>query len=147
MAVMREQGSLRTKHSWFPTNNPHPGWALCDILQEASSCFNVNTLLEEKAIFNLTMARPPVFCRSYLAYENPFGISLLLTFPNSWVYNQPLLRGPGQQLFLPTGPVLVLLIKPPFCTKDVSRILSWSLAPGLTYILKLHHLEVCFFLW
>ena len=39
------------------------------------------------------------------------------TLPDSPVHNQPPLPGPGQQLFLPTGPVPRDLIKPPFCTK------------------------------
>ena len=43
--------------------------------------------------FNLTIARPPVSCRSSLGYENLFDILLSLTSPNSQVYNQPPLTG------------------------------------------------------
>ena len=33
---------------------PPPVWDICGIPQEASSCLNVNALLEGKEIFNLT---------------------------------------------------------------------------------------------
>ena len=70
-------GLAEDKARWIS----HPGWDMCDILQEVSNCLNVNALLEGKTTFNLTMAKPPVSCRSSLAYKNPFEISLLLTFP------------------------------------------------------------------
>ena len=61
---------------------PTPWWDIYGIPQEASSCLNVNALLEGKTIFNLTMARPPVFSMSSLPYENPFKISIFPTSPN-----------------------------------------------------------------
>ena len=74
-------GLAEDKALLMSCKQPPPRMGYCDIFQEASSCLNVNTLLEGKAIFNLTMAKSPVPCRSSLAYENPFEISLLLTSP------------------------------------------------------------------
>ena len=51
------------------------------------------------------IARPAVSCESSLGYKNPFG-NVALSLP-------------------PSKHLAVLLIKPPFCTKDVSRIVSW----------------------
>ena len=108
-AIDEGAGLAEDKAQLMPHKQPPPGWDMCDILQEASSCLNVNALLEGKAIFNLAMARPLVSCRSSLAYENPFEISFFcLPPPTLQVYNQLPLTGPEQLLFLPMGSVPLL---------------------------------------
>ena len=89
------EDSLKTKHKLTPHKQPPLGWDVCDIPQEILNCLNVNALLEGKRTFKLTMARPPVSCRSSLAYENPFETSLFLTSWNLQVYNQPPFTSPG----------------------------------------------------
>ncbi|XP_022279916.2 uncharacterized protein LOC111097597 isoform X1 [Canis lupus familiaris] len=77
-----------------------------------------------KTTFNLMMAS--VSPRSSSTCENP----LKPPFPSlPQVCRCVLSHPPRPPLFLPTGPAPVLSEKPPSCTKDVSRIPSWSSAP------------------
>ena len=100
---MGNRGLAEDKAQLTPTNSP--GWDMWDIPQEPSSCSMLIPCQRGKAIFNLTMARPSVSCRSSSADENPSEVSLFLISPNSQVYNQPLFTSPGQQLYLSTSPV------------------------------------------
>lgn len=110
---------------------------MCVIPQDTSK--SLNTLVQGKAIFTLTMARPPVSHMSFLAYENSFKISLFLTSPNSAGIESASPHEPRAAALPAHGSCPCVLIKQPFCTKEVSRILSWLLASNLTYIPKLHH--------
>lgn len=87
------------------------------------------------------MARLSVSCEA-LTYENPFETSLFLTFPNSQVYSQPPPHNPNAAALSAHGSCPCGLIKPPFGTKDVSRILGCWLwmppSPNLMYIPKPH---------
>lgn len=78
------------------------------------------------------MARPLVSCESSLTYENHFENLPFPYLPNTILYNQPPLTVRIQQHFLPMKSCPYALIKPPFYTKNISRIFSWSLAPDLT---------------
>ena len=144
------EGKLRTKHKLTSCNLYPPRWDMCDI-PPGGACVTSPVLRlmprqREKTNLNLTTARPPVSCES-LTTQYPFGSSLFLTSPNSQVCNQPPRMTPDdhEAAALPAhGSCPRAFIKPPFCIKDISRILSWLLAldvipPNFTYIPKLHH--------
>ena len=67
-------------------------------LQEAPNYLSVNALLEGKTIFR--MARPQVSWVFFNIWKCFWNLSLSLLSPT--------LTTPGQQLFLPKGPVLVI---------------------------------------
>ena len=119
-------GSRRLGEDKAQSDAPQPSHPICaTFLQETTKYLNVNTLLEGKTYL---VARPLVSKGSSLAWNFFWTPPFYLTSLNPIVYNQLFLTTP-EQLFFAHGSCPRALIKPPFCTKDISRVLSWPSAP------------------